>query len=207
MRDPYDALTSECVTCTMVVPSRFSCVEQLHDFLGLAGVQISRRLVGQKQRRLVNDGARDAHQLLLPAGELAGIQILLGDNLKTVQGVGNHALPLAAGNVLVRQAGGRCSPAPSGRRAGDSSGRPFRSCAWPTRRGPSRFMQVDRLLAEPVLAAPLVIEQCQCIQQRGLPCPRRSHNGDELTLLDGQVDAAQNPGLARAGLVTTFDIF
>ena len=39
--------------------------EELHDLLGLTGVQIAGRLIGQEQRRLVNDGARDSYELLL----------------------------------------------------------------------------------------------------------------------------------------------
>ncbi len=56
-----------------------------------------------KKRRLVDDGARNADELLLPAGKLAGKQIFLGDDLKPVQRVGDQALPLAARNVFIRE--------------------------------------------------------------------------------------------------------
>src|SRR5450759_3231785 len=92
MRDLYDR-RSPAIQCT----------EQRHDLLGLAGMQIASRLVGQQQRRFVNDSPGDADQLLLSAGKLVGIQVLLGDDLKMVERLGHHALPLTAWDVLVRQ--------------------------------------------------------------------------------------------------------
>src|SRR5208337_4363462 len=77
--------------------------EQLHDFLSLAGVQVACRLVGQQKRGLVNDSARDADQLLLSAGKLVGKKVFLGDDLKMIQGFGNHTLALAAWNVFIGQ--------------------------------------------------------------------------------------------------------
>src|ERR1039457_943135 len=77
--------------------------EEFHNLLGLARVKVARRLVGQQERRLVNYGAGDSHQLLLASRELARVQILLGNDLKAIQRVGHKALPLAARNVLVRE--------------------------------------------------------------------------------------------------------
>src|SRR5437667_120100 len=47
--------------------------------------------------------ARNSDELLLPARELAGEQIFLGYDLKAVESVGDHALPLLVGNVFVRK--------------------------------------------------------------------------------------------------------
>ncbi len=103
MRDPYEALTSECVTCTIVVPSRFSCVNSSMISLAWLECRLPVGSSANKQRRLVNDRACDAHQLLLSAGKLVGIEVFLGDDLKVVEGFGDHALPLAARDVFVRQ--------------------------------------------------------------------------------------------------------
>ena len=46
--------------------------EKLHDFAGLRGVEVAGGLVGEQQRRRMNNGARNADQLLLAAGELEG---------------------------------------------------------------------------------------------------------------------------------------
>ena len=54
--------------------------EKFHNFARLRGMQIAGWFVGQQQFRRVNHGARNAHQLLLPAGELRGKQIFFGDN-------------------------------------------------------------------------------------------------------------------------------
>src|SRR3974390_229587 len=41
--------------------------KQLHDLFRLRGMQVSRRLISQKQRGFVNDCASDTHELLLPS--------------------------------------------------------------------------------------------------------------------------------------------
>ena len=75
-------------------------LEELHDLLGLAGVQIPRGLIRQQQRRLVNHRARNAHQLLLSAGKLRRIQIFLADNLEAVERVSHEPLTLGRGMFL-----------------------------------------------------------------------------------------------------------
>src|SRR5580765_4794373 len=64
-------------------------------------MQISGWFIGEQQRRLMNDRTGNADELLLAAGELAGKKIFFGNNLKTIQSVGNHALALVARNVFV----------------------------------------------------------------------------------------------------------
>src|SRR5712692_10451264 len=46
-------------------------LQDVHDLDGRAAVQVAGGLVGQQERRLVHQGARDGHALLLPPGELA----------------------------------------------------------------------------------------------------------------------------------------
>src|SRR5262245_41969239 len=48
-------------------------LEQLEDLFPRLAVEVAGRLVGQQQRRIAHDGARDRHPLLLPAGELAWV--------------------------------------------------------------------------------------------------------------------------------------
>src|SRR5947207_531467 len=66
--------------------------EQFHDFAALTGVQIARRLVGQNDLRVRDDGPRDGDQLLLAARELIGIEVLLADDRELVEDVADHAL-------------------------------------------------------------------------------------------------------------------
>ena len=48
-------------------------------------VEVGERLVHQHERRLDDDGARDRHALLLPAGELPGQLLLMAAELHHVQ--------------------------------------------------------------------------------------------------------------------------
>ncbi len=66
---------------------------------------------------------------------------------------------------------------------------------------------VHALLAEPVLAFPLIIEKSEHIEERRLARSRRPHNGDEFAFANFQVDAAQDPGLSGGGFVAAFDAF
>ena len=76
-------------------------LEQLHDFLPLRRVQVAGRLVGQDHRRIRDDGARDADELLLAARELSRIEILLGDDAEAIEDVGDDALALGFLDVAV----------------------------------------------------------------------------------------------------------
>ena len=70
-----------------------------------------------------------------------------------------------------------------------------------------RFMRWTGCSPNQYSPAPLIVEQGQHVQQRRLARAGRSHDGDELAFLDGEVNAAQYPGLARSGLVAAFDVF
>ena len=59
--------------------------EQLHDLAALRRMQVAGRLVGEDELRLRDHRARDTDELLLPAGELARIEVLLRDDLEAVQ--------------------------------------------------------------------------------------------------------------------------
>ena len=55
-------------------------LEELHDFPPLIGMQVPGGLVRQDHRRVRDDGARHALELLLATGQLRGIPILLRDD-------------------------------------------------------------------------------------------------------------------------------
>ena len=83
-------MVSECVTWMMVVPSEFSLFEELHDFLGLAGMEVAGRFVGQDEFWFGDDCACDADQLLLAAGELARVKVLFADDREAIEGIGDE---------------------------------------------------------------------------------------------------------------------
>ena len=82
---------------------RIQSLEQLHDLSSLRGVQVTGRFVREYELRIRNHGARNRHELLLAAGELAGVEILLADNMKTVEGVGYDRCTLRSLDVAIRE--------------------------------------------------------------------------------------------------------
>ena len=68
------ASSASCVTSTIVVPrARWIVAQQLHDVTAVGGVEIAGRLVGQHDRRIVGQRARERDALLLAAGQLRRI--------------------------------------------------------------------------------------------------------------------------------------
>src|ERR671920_2514013 len=77
-------------------------VQQLHDPDGGLGIEVAGRLVGDEQRRVVDERARDGHALLLAARELVGIVVQLGREAREAQDVGHllaYLAPRAAGHL------------------------------------------------------------------------------------------------------------
>ena len=62
-------------------------VEQLHDPDRGDRVEVARGLVGEQQRRVVDEGAGDRDALLLAAGELVGVAVELGREADEAQGL------------------------------------------------------------------------------------------------------------------------
>src|SRR6266851_9472023 len=84
-------------------PGGVELAEQRHDVLPLTRVEISGRLVGEQQRGLVNHGSCNRHELLLAAGQLPGIEILLGQYAEAIERVGDGCLAIIGLHVAVRQ--------------------------------------------------------------------------------------------------------
>ena len=72
IRSAWSITRWSCVTSRTVVRSGPSAMlaEQVEDGLARLGVERGGRLVGEDQRRLVDQGPGDRHPLLLAAGEL-----------------------------------------------------------------------------------------------------------------------------------------
>ena len=65
---------------------------------------------------------------------------------------------------------------------------------------------VDRLIEEVKLAGPGAVVHSDKMQQGGLTRARRPHDGDELALLDIDVDASQDEGFADTMGVELLDV-
>lgn len=72
-------------------------VEQLHDADAGGRVEISGRLVGDEDHRLVDEGARDRDALLLPSGELVGHPVGLAVEADQLERLGDALGDLVAG--------------------------------------------------------------------------------------------------------------
>ena len=71
-------------------------VDQLHDPDRGLGVEVAGGLVGQQQRRVVDEGAGDRHALLLAARQLVGVVVELGGEADEAQDVRHLAPDLLA---------------------------------------------------------------------------------------------------------------
>ena len=69
------AMSSSCVTMTMVMPLIVEFLEHAHDLDAGLAVEVAGRFVGQQEGRLVDQGAGDGHALLLAAGKLVGMVV------------------------------------------------------------------------------------------------------------------------------------
>src|SRR6185503_21037559 len=75
-------------------PLLVELLEELHDLLALARVQVAGRLVSEDHLRVRDHRARDGDELLLAARQLVRVEILLADDRELVEDVAHHALAL-----------------------------------------------------------------------------------------------------------------
>src|SRR5262249_5480917 len=69
-----------------------------------------------------------------------------------------------------------------------------------------RFHSMHLVTQELELSGPGAIEHSENAQQSGLPCPRGTHDGDELTFFDLRRDAAQHIAAAVAAFIEFLDV-
>ena len=72
--------------CALIIET----LEHVHDVFTLTRVEIPGRLVGKNDAWICHHGAGNADQLLLPAGELAGKEVLLAYDLKSIERVADY---------------------------------------------------------------------------------------------------------------------
>ena len=78
-------------------------VEEVHDFVAGAGVEGAGRLVGEDDGRLVDEGARNGHALLLAAGQLVGPVVNALGQAHGVEGAGGLLAALVRRQAAVDQ--------------------------------------------------------------------------------------------------------
>jgi len=180
-------------------------LEQVHDLFALGRVEVAGGLVRQDHLGVGDHRPGDAHQLLLTAGELGGEEVLLAHDLEAVQGVRHHGRPLLARDVLVGQ---RQLQILVHRQIVQQviALEDEADVLLVERRPMLGFERVDRLVEEVVLAAPGGVQHAQNGQQGRLAGPGGSHDGDEVALVDLEVDAAEHEGLGDPALEVLLDV-
>src|SRR5688572_18548906 len=169
--------------------------EELHDLPRLRRVEVAGGLVGEDQSRLRDHRARDAHELLLSAGELTREEVLLRDHAEAIEGVGHDRLAFGLLHV------------PVGERDVEvfGDGEVVDEMILLEDEADMRLVEshallrvhpMHRLAGEPVFAAPAVIQHAEHCQQRRLSGARGSHDGDELARVDDEGDETQDVHLA-----------
>src|SRR5690349_12025324 len=186
-------------------PLRVQGLEELDDLARLAGVQVARRLVGEEERGAGDDGAGDANELLLAAGELAREEVLLADDAEPVERVGDERLPLRLAHAAVLERDVEV--------LGDGEVveevvllEDEADVAAAERGAVLEAHAVHRVAAEVELAVPLVVEEAHDGEQRRLAGAGGPHDGHELARLDVERDAAEHPALAGADVVRLLDV-
>ena len=173
-------------------------IEQPHDSDRCAGVEVSRRLVGQEDEGTVDEGAGDRHPLLLAAGQLVGQVVALLGQADQVEDLGDLGADYVLGapdhlegegHVLVDGLVGEQLEVLE--HAADVA----------SQIGDLPTVQVGDVLArhpDAALLRLLLLEQQT--DEGGLARARRPHEEDELTLLDVGADVAQCDDVALVGL-------
>ncbi len=85
------------------MPPRVELLQQRHDLDAGARVERTGRLVGENQRRVVDERARDRHALLLAARQLRGLMIGALAEPDLLQLVQRARMPVACGHVGIHQ--------------------------------------------------------------------------------------------------------
>ena len=161
-------------------------------------MQVARRLVGEQQRRLGDDGARDGHELLLSARELRRIEILLADDAEAIERVGDLGLALRRRHVAIRER--HFQVLGDGELVEQVEALEDDADVLAAERDALLVAHlVDRLVEEAELAPPVVVEHGQHGEQRRLAGARRSHDGDEVAGLHLEVDGVEDAAGAGEG--------
>ena len=170
----------------------------VHDRLAVLAVERRGRLVGQDDRRIADDRARDRDPLLLAAAELARI-----GHRPCAPGRPWPAPPSPGPWRLRRSRRARRAPAarcrrPSASETGDRTGtrsRCDRAGAWPDPPAPAPSVELPRTRTVPSVGVSM---QPSIGQQRGLAAAGRPHQQGQLAAAQRQVDALERAHLRGA---------
>ena len=165
-------------------------VEQRHDLLRRGRVEVAGGLVGEQDRRTVDQRARDGDALALPARELVGMvahAVLEADALERLGGA-----PAALGARHPRVDHRQLDVLERGGARQQMEGLEHEPDLAVADAGELVLRGVlDRLLVEAIGAGAGRVEAADQVHQRRLAAARGAHDGEVLALLDVEVDAGE----------------
>src|SRR5687768_5769914 len=173
-------------------------VDELHHRLAVRRVEVTRRLVGQKEERIAGDGPGNRNALLLTAGELAGVVLHAVRHAHALERL-LHALPaLGAVHAAVGQ---RQLDVLGNRQVADQVERLENESDLPIADPRAlRGRQVrDRLAVQEILATARRVEQAEEGEQGRLAAARGPGDREKLTWLDLEVHFGKCVGLDFVG--------
>ena len=164
--------------------------EEADDGVGGVAVEVARRLVGEDDRRVADEGAGDGHPLALAAGERPGTVHRPRRETDRLERVGRPGQAAPAGDARVQQPVGdvlqRAQPLDEVELLEHEADA---AAAHGGEAAVAEAADVDAVDAD--RAARRLLQRADDVHQRRLAGPGRTDDDDELALLDAQVDAVE----------------
>src|SRR5664280_981372 len=174
--------------------------QEAQHLLGRLAVEVTGGLVADEQGRVGDDRARDRDALLLPAGKLAGLVAGAVGQAHELQGDARALLALAGGELGKQQRQLDVALRRKHRHQVvelEDEANPRRA---PLRKG-ARAELVEPLAADADAAGGRHVEPADHVEQRRLARAGRTHQRQEIALVDVEVDVVQHLHLLLAALV------
>ena len=171
--------------------------EQVHHLAAVLRVEVTRRLVGEDELGVGDDGAGDGHPLLLAAAEL--LREVLGAVLDghALHDFRDTLLALGGGDVHVAQR--QLDVLIHVQLVDEVEALEHEADVALAELGAVLLLEVAHLLPQQLVAAFRgVVQEAEDVEQGGFAAARRPHDGDKLAVVDFERNAVQREG---------FDVF
>ena len=180
--------------------------EDVHDLRTIVGVEVSRRLIGQDQFRIADNGTRDSRPLLLTSGQLVRVVSRTMSDADPVHRIGDARPPVAAPILPVGEA--EFDVLRDRQLVDQVEALEYEAERLSTKTGKGRLVQDGQVtIPEEVSSRRRAVDRPERVQQRGFAATGRAHDGDELAGGDHEVDVVKSGGLDVVGDVAPLYAF